>query len=394
VTTSTKTRRPDRTTDGVRPAATPALIAGMGALAALATPALAAGAPRPDGPFTLTLWMIVLLTAAAELAAVHVHGEQHSHTLSVSEVALVVGLAFAAPGDLVLGRALAGLVVYGAYRRLPLPKLAFNTALVALESTMAALVYRTVLGGASPAEPAGWLAALAAVAASTIVGIAAIRIILAIHRDPGPGGAILSTALVSITITAAGTLVGILGVAALWHHTLAFTLIGALAGFVYLTARFCTNHLAIRDILRRLDTVLREAGSPREATAGALALARSGLHGTVARAACLTPEGEAFGLSLGPDGLGELVDEDPDRLALTLAVLGDGGRAARLSPQAAGLLDLPANRGLDRPILAPIRREGRTVGYLAAAGKRAPQRRFTDGDLRLLGECARRLALP
>ncbi len=244
MTTSTKTRRPDRTANGVRPAATLGLIAGMGALAALATPALATGAPRPDGPFTLTLWMVILLTAAAELAAVHVHGEQHSHTLSLSEVALVVGLAFAAPGDLVLGRALAGLVVYGAYRRLPLPKLAFNTALFALESTLAALAYRAVLAGASPADPAGWLAALAAAAASTIVGIAAVRGILAIHRDPGPGGAILSTALVSITITTAGTLVGILGVAALWHHTLAFTLIGALAGLAYLAARFCTDYLA------------------------------------------------------------------------------------------------------------------------------------------------------
>ncbi len=280
---STKTRRPDRTANGVRPAATLGLIAGMGALAALATPALATGAPRPDGPFTLTLWMVILLTAAAELAAVHVHGEQHSHTLSLSEVALVVGLAFAAPGDLVLGRALAGLVVYGAYRRLPLPKLAFNTALFALESTMAALAYRAVLAGASPADPAGWLAALAAAAASTIVGIAAVRGILAIHRDPGPGGAILSTALVSITITTAGTLVGILGVAALWHHTLAFTLIGALAGLAYLAARICTEQLAARNVLSRLDTALRETGDPGEAMAGALAVARSGLHGTVAK---------------------------------------------------------------------------------------------------------------
>ncbi len=120
-------------------------------------------------------------------------------------------------------------------------------------------------------------------------------------------------------------------------------------------------------------------------------MARSGLHGTVAKAASLTLEGDAFHLSLGPDGLGESIDEDPGRLALTLAVLGDSGRAARLNPEAAGLLDLPGGN-LDRPILAPLTREGRTVGYLAVAGKRSPQRRFTGGDLRLLSECARRIA--
>ena len=72
----------------------------------------------PAGPITLTLWMIFALTVASELASVHRRGGGHTHTLSFSEVTLVMGLAFASPADLLLGRLLAGIVVYVLVRRL------------------------------------------------------------------------------------------------------------------------------------------------------------------------------------------------------------------------------------------------------------------------------------
>ena len=216
----------------IRTAAALGLTGAMGVGAAAVGTTLGYEAPAGIS-FTLDLLAVFALACAAELAAVHRTSGGHRHTLSLSEVALVIGLAFTAPITLVFGRTLAGLLVYGGIRRVALPKLAFNTTLFAFETAAGASVYRLVLGQASPADPQGWLAALAGMAVTTAIGLGAVRLILAVHQDPAPRG----TTAFSLAITAAGTLLGILGVVALRDHAQAAFLVAALTALAFAAMR-------------------------------------------------------------------------------------------------------------------------------------------------------------
>lgn len=227
-------------TTGIRPAATLGLTAAMAALAVALGFALPA-ARHPGTAVSFGLVLMIVIAVIAELASVDQRVGAHNHTLSLSEVGLVVGLAFAAPSTVVVGRVVGGLIVFGAVKRIPGPKLAFNVALFALETTVAAAVFHGVIAGSTVVEPRGWIALTLAVAGATLVGLTAVRMILAIHAAPQPMG----TAFFSLAITATGTAIGILAVIGLDAHVVAAVVVITLIAFVYGAMR------TISSLLRR-----------------------------------------------------------------------------------------------------------------------------------------------
>lgn len=230
-------------TTGIRPAATLGLTAAMAALAVALGFALPA-ARHPGTAVSFGLVIMIVIAVIAELASVDQRVGAHNHTLSLSEVGLVVGLAFAAPSTVVVGRVVGGLIVFGAVKRIPGPKLAFNVALFALETTVAAAVFHGVIAGSTVVEPRGWIALTLAVVGATLVGLTAVRMILAIHAAhaaPQPMG----TAFFSLAITATGTAIGILAVIGLDTHVVAAVVVITLIAFVYGAMR------TISSLLRR-----------------------------------------------------------------------------------------------------------------------------------------------
>src|SRR5919204_563305 len=83
-------------------------------------------------------WWLAIAFGVAERCVVHLQFRRSAHSFSLGDLPVVFGLLFASPHDLVL----AGLVGTGATlvidRRLPLIKLAFNLAQLALAITLEA----------------------------------------------------------------------------------------------------------------------------------------------------------------------------------------------------------------------------------------------------------------
>jgi signal transduction histidine kinase/uncharacterized membrane protein (Fun14 family) len=139
----------------------------------------------PDGPpqsarWNLNWWMLAMGFALAESMVIHIPVQRDSHTISMSEIPLVLGLAMASPFALLAGRVCAAVGVLAA-RRQPLVKLTFNLALFALETTVAIGVYRLVLGSNAPASPQGWLATMAAIGVAVTVSAALVDIVIALN---------------------------------------------------------------------------------------------------------------------------------------------------------------------------------------------------------------------
>ena len=178
-------------------------------------------------PFMLSLPAVVVLSLLAELAAVRLPGSGMAHVLSMTEIGLVIGLSFAIPADVVAARVIAAAVVFAIVQRTEVPKTAFNMSLVMLETAAASVVFHAVIDSHTPVDRIGWLAAAAAVATTFLIGMTAAA---AARRSMGvvTGRSDVQALITSLTVTGAGTLVGILGGAALWLETSAWLLVGAM----------------------------------------------------------------------------------------------------------------------------------------------------------------------
>jgi hypothetical protein len=152
----------------------------LAATAVALTATVIARLPSPATRAAAPLWLLVVAFAAAEMLVVHLHYGRASHSFSLSEIPLVVGLYFAAPLALVAMRVLGSGYSLWTHRRQSKIKLCFNLAYLLLETSVALLVWHAVLRGADPFGPAGWLAVMAAVAAVDVLGAVAVTAVISL----------------------------------------------------------------------------------------------------------------------------------------------------------------------------------------------------------------------
>ncbi|MEV6302662.1 EAL domain-containing protein [Actinoplanes sp. NPDC051861] len=139
--------------------------------------------PPLHGADPRLLVTLAVLYALAERFTVTFPVRRGAHTLSLSEIPLVLALLMIHPGLLVpvsLVGALAGLIIF---RRQRGTKLAFNTALHLTQATVAGVVFHLIIQDAEPYGPLGWLAAYAATFASDLVSIVLVTAVIALHDD-------------------------------------------------------------------------------------------------------------------------------------------------------------------------------------------------------------------
>jgi diguanylate cyclase (GGDEF)-like protein len=125
-------------------------------------------------------WTLGLVFYLAEAYVVHVQFRREAHTISLNEVALVVGLYVLSPVALLvatLAGAAAALVIV---RRQRAAKLVFNLAQLALTTSVAMVVFRLVERMGSPFGPVGWTAVLLATVAASLAGILLVTVAIAL----------------------------------------------------------------------------------------------------------------------------------------------------------------------------------------------------------------------
>jgi diguanylate cyclase (GGDEF)-like protein len=149
--------------------------------------ALALFVALPDTPYLRVpfagpaVWALALgpLFLLCERAAVHVEYRDQTHTMSMTDLPLALGLFFVAPHVLLLVQlaATTPVLVWRQRRGAWLPKTAFNVALYLVIGEVETLVFRGVAGGAGPGWRT-WLAVLAGVTAANAVVTAAIGTVI------------------------------------------------------------------------------------------------------------------------------------------------------------------------------------------------------------------------
>ena len=134
----------------------------------------------------LPWWGLALIFFLAESFPVHLHFRSETHSLSLSEVGIVLGLFLASPAALVLGLvAGAGCALVLVRRQRPL-KLAFNVAQFGLSTCVALIAFRAVAALGDAHGPVGWAAAAAGAAAFGIVSVALVTTTISIAAGGPP----------------------------------------------------------------------------------------------------------------------------------------------------------------------------------------------------------------
>ena len=100
----------------------------------------------------------------AEVFVIHAHIRGSAHTLSLSELPLVVGLLLGAPQELIVAQIVGPILVLLFVRRNAPVKLAFNVAQFALTATLTVVVLHTLIARARRDRPGVWTATFVAVA--------------------------------------------------------------------------------------------------------------------------------------------------------------------------------------------------------------------------------------
>ena len=152
---------------GAVPARILAIAVGMVA-AGIPLHVLATSLERPVSPLHVPWWGLAIAFAVTEGFVVHLHVRRDAHTVSLSEIPFMLGMAASGAGSLVVGRLLGSGLALGVQRRQPFFKLAFNLSLFYLETVVSVVIYRAALDGRSPVSVAGLGAGLLALTASVV----------------------------------------------------------------------------------------------------------------------------------------------------------------------------------------------------------------------------------
>lgn len=186
--------------------------------------------PALDAPIDLPWWVVALAYGVAEVLVVHLQFRRDTHSFSLSEIPLVVGLFFLKPVDLLLAMAVGSIVALTLHRRQPPMKLVFNLATLTLVTSTAILIYRTIVSGRDPLGPAGWFGAVAAAIGADILSLLLISVVvwLAVGRPPDIARLVGSGTVASFI----NSCVALVTVTILWIHADAIWMPIVLAGMM------------------------------------------------------------------------------------------------------------------------------------------------------------------
>jgi diguanylate cyclase (GGDEF)-like protein len=134
---------------------------------------------------TITWWMLAVGFLAAEVFVVHVHFRAETHTFSLSEFVLVLGLFFSPSWQVLVGELIGAMLSLALHRRQTISKLAFNLAQFFLTTTVAITIFRAFANTSDdPVGPRSWAAAFVAlIVADLLSGLVVTAAIWATDRE-------------------------------------------------------------------------------------------------------------------------------------------------------------------------------------------------------------------
>jgi diguanylate cyclase (GGDEF)-like protein len=361
----------------------------------LATGPLATLRPAHDA-VTLHWWSLGLLFLVAEVSVLHLYFGRDAHTLSLSEIPLVLGLLFAPPDDLVIAQMAGAAVALALHRRQPLHKLAFNVSNLGLSTGIAVLVFRAVLNGHSATSAIGWGAVVAGVTVGSVAGTLLIALAMAITRRGVTPVVVLRIVRDGAVGSVAVTSFGLVTATVLWFQPLALLLLLVPLVVVFTGYRgYSAQHerAAHLEFLYEASRELQSSSDVESAVRSLLSRACEMFHAELAEFTLFPATGDelAYRSRVGRGEDGQVmcpVDLEPVDEGV-MELLADNPamliRAGRRNAVADAYL---RSRGLRDAMVVSLRGEVRVMGAILLGNRVGDVKSFSAEDLRLLATLA------
>ncbi len=199
--------------------------------------------PVFDWPHPVVLPAVVVLYVVAEATQIHIEGREHTLSVSISDLPLVLGLFFLDPWWLLTARLLSAVLVFARDRR-SLTKSGFNLSLYTLEIGLGTALF-SAFGTGDGTSVADWTYALTVVLVLTVVMTVAITSAMWSLGSHVSGAEFFSIWLSASLSAVMGTALALMAVVVLDTSLAGLVLLGVLFAVAALAYR------AYRRLLRR-----------------------------------------------------------------------------------------------------------------------------------------------
>jgi diguanylate cyclase (GGDEF)-like protein len=335
-------------------------------------------------------WALALGFAFAELLQFHFEIGREAHAFTFSEVPFVIGLMFANPVGLIVGRLVgeAGYLI-GRERQAP-SKVAFNLCMFFAECAVALVTLDLLVSHIDPNSPPVWAAVFAAIVAADLVSIAAVMCAIFWHGStPRPREVLVAGGFTAVTNTALALIAELVLEHNLWSLILLAVVVANLTvayrSYASLGQRYESLQL-FQDFTRAvgggtpaqvvIETVLQQARQLLRAEVAELVIfkAQNAATGTVV---CTLRDTAPF--DVGPHD-----DDDSAQWWTSMATRTEP--VAFIARGARGAADRALLDALDVRdcVVAPVHADGVIVGFLAVGDRLGEASSFDVNDARLL----------
>jgi signal transduction histidine kinase len=351
-------------------------------------------APLIQGPH-IPWWLLAVGFGLAEVFVMHLRIARDAHSFSLSEIPLVLAIAFASPGVLLTAQAVGIAVALTVHRRQKPLRVAFN---VAQRSVTASIAFAVVALGTSVLG-VNWLAIWGSVFVGTISTdvLGGVLINSAIRFSEGSGRLFDQVVGVGTALTFANTSLALVATMVVIQHPAAIVLVSVpaattfLAGKAYADLRRKHENL---NLLQRSTRLVQRSLRRDEMIPGLLEHVREMFNADIAEFVLWPADDEhrhvVYRLGPGDDAV---ADADAARLDPTEGVW---GRIA--SEREPILLARPirndalrrfyGDAGIEDAIVAPVMSEDELLGILTVANRLGDFSTFDGEDLDLLATLA------
>jgi diguanylate cyclase (GGDEF)-like protein len=348
------------------------------------------GLPAVYDGVSLRWWQLAGAFYLAEVFVVHLQFRKQAHTLSLTEIGLVLGLFFASPANLLVAQVAGATVALSVHRRQRPIKLAFNLAQMPLCTGIALLVFRS-LPHDGPESVQTWAIVLLAVAVAHTVGVGLVSAVIGVAEAKFVAPQLPRTLGVSLVGALATASLGIAGVVLIAYRPPAGLLLVVPALVCVAAFRAYMGQREQREHLEFLYESMRETqGAPEFGLAiGQLLIAaRRLVRAEYAEIQLLAPKpGEPVLRSIsGPAGEALMHPETvapADQLAFDRIAQAQRplllGRRRNSHP----LDRFLAERGLGDAIVGTLRGEERALGFLIVGNRAGDIGTFTETEREL-----------
>ncbi len=332
-------------------------------------------------------WALAVAFGVTELFVVHAHVRGSAHSLSLSELPLILGLLLATPHDLVIAQFAGPAIVLLVSRRNSPIKLIFNLAQFGLTACLAVVTLHALAPAGSGLGPELWFATFAAVAVSALSGATLVFAAITLAEGVIPSRKLAMMMGVDLLVAMTNTSVGLAGATLVAQDRRAGWLLIAPACILLLAYRAYLSERTRHESLEFLYGVARSlsrAPDIETALGDLLSRTRDSFRVEVAEIVLFSGDSTPLRTALTPSGEERMQPIDPSlAAALRRCVSCEQAALVKRADATGELARYMWTRGVSEALVAPVPGETRLTGVMVLGDRAGAASSFSGEDVRL-----------